>query len=839
MKKFFSILCAFAIVLSVTAAPISKKDVLAKKDVKKELRVANQAVKAPAKAVNFKSMDKKVATKATKTFTAFENGNFAEQKATVAKAPKAKKEVIDVIISEDVDWEDNCAAAGWWQVQAEDDTYYVTLSNMYAEEAAGEYAWEDLDPEYCAIWYEECGENLAFFTDGSCTVSVSEEEVIVEGTFSCEDGNTYHVKLIAAAPEPVEIPEGGEFECDEISFSFFSSDNDAYYRLNIEEIDATFYFDIVVEEGLTDVEPGKTYGLADMLEDYSYAYVGDAKILYSEASFVKNLNEDGSGDIQAIVLDADGNTWTLHYAIPATPVAESFETITADVTYSSEPYWFWTLYTFEAADEANAIILQLLPDDGIYGTWEAGTDITGIVTPLNGVESEIYSGEVVIAATAEGFKITGKVLCWNNIEYTLDLTYIVPAATREVEFTLGNLEANVFNGGWQLSGFNEDETQYVSIAAYADEVSGHYTEAELAADYCFIYTDLEFDEEGNLVSGTEFDMLKADLNVVFDEEARTMVITGKFRAQNAADETDIPEFTLNLSGAAPEIQVEEVEFAMKNMTATFTETYWDLKGQDEETGYFLEIRSLSAEIAGQYTEANLDDYWSYVGVGDGVYFDLNKANIVVSYENEVLAIQGTMVFVEASSSDTIFATIDVAGVESAPVDCSEYDAEEGNDFIHDFAEFGVYGDEEAENIWYLVGEETTGEYIVVKLIADELDYGEYAFAAESEAPYAEAGALDLNLGQVTGSFAGYVTATGISIPLWAMKEGKVVINEDNTVTVDAVNCAGAKIQCHLGTAEEGIENVVLTEDVKKVVVDGVLYIVRDGKMFNVQGAQVR
>ena len=40
-------------------------------------------------------------------------------------------------------------------------------------------------------------------------------------------------------------------------------------------------------------------------------------------------------------------------------------------------------------------------------------------------------------------------------------------------------------------------------------------------------------------------------------------------------------------------------------------------------------------------------------------------------------------------------------------------------------------------------------------------------------------------------------------------------------------------------AEQGIENVVLTEKAHKVVVDGVLYIVRDNKMFNVQGAQVR
>ena len=38
---------------------------------------------------------------------------------------------------------------------------------------------------------------------------------------------------------------------------------------------------------------------------------------------------------------------------------------------------------------------------------------------------------------------------------------------------------------------------------------------------------------------------------------------------------------------------------------------------------------------------------------------------------------------------------------------------------------------------------------------------------------------------------------------------------------------------------EGIENVVMTEKAQKVIVDGVMYIIRDNKMYNAQGAQVR
>ena len=38
---------------------------------------------------------------------------------------------------------------------------------------------------------------------------------------------------------------------------------------------------------------------------------------------------------------------------------------------------------------------------------------------------------------------------------------------------------------------------------------------------------------------------------------------------------------------------------------------------------------------------------------------------------------------------------------------------------------------------------------------------------------------------------------------------------------------------------EGIENIELTEKAQKVVVDGAVYIIRDNKMFNIHGAQVR
>ena len=58
------------------------------------------------------------------------------------------------------------------------------------------------------------------------------------------------------------------------------------------------------------------------------------------------------------------------------------------------------------------------------------------------------------------------------------------------------------------------------------------------------------------------------------------------------------------------------------------------------------------------------------------------------------------------------------------------------------------------------------------------------------------------------------------------------------------NAGKIQLQIYKGTgvhgqAPQGIENILLTEKVQKVIMDGVVYIVRDGKLFNLQGVQVR
>ena len=87
--------------------------------------------------------------------------------------------------------------------------------------------------------------------------------------------------------------------------------------------------------------------------------------------------------------------------------------------------------------------------------------------------------------------------------------------------------------------------------------------------------------------------------------------------------------------------------------------------------------------------------------------------------------------------------------------------------------------------------------------------------------------LDKSVGDWSNEVIGFAQTTFHAAD---MEDGE----EDGNIAIDL-----AETYFALCAPEEGIENVVLTEKAQKVVVDGVLYIIRDNKMYNVQGTQVR
>ncbi len=827
MKKFISLICAIAIVLGANAAPqikVAKQKSALLKEITKQK--ADKNVK-DAKSVPFKSMSVKGVKK------------------SVAKAPQAKAETVSLNFDSDIDavkFNDNSADYGWWQATANNGEYYVSLSNGDSRTtAAGSYTWDQMDADYTFIANMETGEKI-IFTAGSVSVTIEEDgKIVISASLTGEDGNTYNISITS---KPVILPEGGNFEMVDMTEEFYSADNDIYIKL-YDADGNSFSFDIVVPAGESTLTSGKEYTLADMLEDESKANYAGVTFGYKSATFKKTDKEDGSAEIVASFVDESDNVWNLHYTKPAPPTAKSFETITAEVTYVAEPFFLWTEYIFKAADEVNSIEFSLMPDATFYGTWAAGEnkDITGAVTPLNGLASDIYSGEVVIAKSESGFTITGTVLCENSVEYTLQLTYTNPEPTRDEVLMIEGLELYIYNGAWQLAGYNADSTAFVSIAAYTDEIAGNYTDADLVSDYSYIITDIVWGEDGKPTSDKEYSMISANLTVQYAAEDSTIVIDGEYLGQY---EEDIPKFTVLLKGRIPASEPAKamsVSFSMKDMDATVKEEYWELKGAEPELGYYLGIRSLSgAEIAGNYTEADLDSYWTYVGAGDDVFFDMSKAAITVSYEEGVIAITGEVTFVDAESKDTIYATLDVAGFYDGK-EHPEYD-EKGEDFIYNFEEVKI--DNSAIAQYGICAVQATGEtneiitlYFFVGTQATGLTPGEYAVNSSHEAGSVWAGEGLDSEGYITGSFAGIIGSQGIT-NIWWIVSGKVTVEESGVIVVDALNSYDKLIKCQLGkSSEEAVENTAANAKAVKRLENNTLIIEKNGVQYNVLGAELK
>ena len=89
----------------------------------------------------------------------------------------------------------NCSSVGWWEMLAQDDTYYISLSNYYTVDVAeGTYTAAELDADYSYI-STDGGDTKITFSDGSITLVTGEDSVIIDGSLTGSDQNIYNLHL--------------------------------------------------------------------------------------------------------------------------------------------------------------------------------------------------------------------------------------------------------------------------------------------------------------------------------------------------------------------------------------------------------------------------------------------------------------------------------------------------------------------------------------------------------------------------------------------------------------------------------------------------------------------
>ena len=181
---------------------------------------------------------------------------------------------IEINISDNVKWTDNCEQGGWWQIQAMDSTYYVTLSNSDSvTTAAGTYTVADLDAEFSFIEVIET-ETKITLVEGEVTITPGNDGSIkAEGKFKGSDNNTYKIILTKI---PGALPT--------VSFQFNVNEEDGITVLPSNDEAWDYY--IIDADTYASLDND-----ADYVAEFMYSKYGDAYAAAGEYTFAWDGDE--------------------------------------------------------------------------------------------------------------------------------------------------------------------------------------------------------------------------------------------------------------------------------------------------------------------------------------------------------------------------------------------------------------------------------------------------------------------------------------------------------------------------------------------------------------------
>lgn len=436
---------------------------------------------------------------------------------------------------------------GMFQFVGKDANAAVYLA-INSDSLVGHYTMDDINTRYTGIMLYNNGDTTvidALDCQASVTFVTSENMYIVTSAILGSD-TTLYMAYMAYYQKPFE-PTGDTIDVnitEPMSYKYYKSDGDWY--MSGANAEYKVYLDVVNNDSTS---PAGNYTLDQALYDYTYVTVIATNTKLELVSLEATVTDvEGRIDVAADMLCLDGNVYhvTMFYAIPE---ALAYDTIVADNFELTPLTWgSWVLgYTASASNEDYLFSLSLDEQtDSVYDA--AGGSITNLAT---NVASKIYSGSVTLGTAVDGTRtLTGDVLCMNNVQYNLDLSFVMPEPDREETLTeTGELTEYASDGVWQV--YIENANHIIGITMnYEDEIAGTYKTADM------------YDKEYNWVTeingtdSTEYIAVGMEINVAISNETAT--ITGWMIAREY-EGTEVVKYNYNLtcSVAAAGLQYDE------------------------------------------------------------------------------------------------------------------------------------------------------------------------------------------------------------------------------------------------------------------------------------------
>ena len=828
MKKIFTTILVALVAMAVSATPtkLTKLDDSSQKVEQQEklLRMLKQNV------------DKHV----TRPEQAKQETSFvAKQKCALPSMQKAM--AADIVLNGEgflvgPEYE---AATREWYVAFEAQGYTFRLC-WYGNEDnyCGTYTFDDMSMEYSWGWYQSADMFYEiYFSDVTMTISEKVEgslkQIILDATILDTNDRTYKVHSVHKA---------------------FDAKSTVNTVLNNSTVimDYGYY----VMEGSNKDMSVKLSVISDMIEgEYTKASfdMSQTKIVYKgveqqmlQADMLVMLTELSNGALgYEAALSFYNQDTVLHKVQMTVPLPAAKDTIEVEchnlsVDESFADYGFMMLY---AANKEYDIFVMYEDFAAVEGVYEnIALTVTDKTTWLD-VSS--IRGTLTLKETAEGWEANVEAYCDDYNWYSIDMNFEVPEPTKTVKV---EFEKSA------IASFRADQLNMIQLMQYADDYEASITiyNTGLGESFDMEKVLLDYTElyDWTVQSSVEI----ADVKGVLSQKGDTTIITASYIGFNAV------QYDAKFWYVVPTpVDTVEIEMPVKFSNA-LQDGYYILSSYTPDQSIFISLSPMTdGEVGGTFVN---DGLFGKFGAEGGRYdFFSGNTFIYVEAEWQNYTIEKGELVVNCATDGTI--TADAKFIARNGVYYHVKMTSKYNTHL-DFDETEEIIDRTYTTFDYVTIDDQTERngYIYLALTAaDGSDMAAFFFFAEEadEDIVVPAGVYPINSSEEYGTvfanpgvqgdgvwpsfYARMLEDGSLVVPLWLLVDGTVEVTktEDGKpyLEVNAVNSYGVEVHIVYDGTTTGLEDIDRpTDNTCKVLRNGQLLIIREGKTFNVVGIEM-
>ena len=645
-------------------------------------------------------------------------------------------------------------------------------------------------------------------------------------------------KTATAAPDTVVIP------ADQWVYKYYAETEDWY--MAIADADMTYVINL---DYYSDSFAG-TYTEADLDMYYSYIQYFDEEgytnyIDIEEATFVVTDDENGkSADVT--ILGSDGKVYVSYAYEAPIPEAKGEKTLAyttaelLDMTASSGMWQFWA----EENGWYTSIVMVAEQVEGEYTRMDMVDPLYNYLAYFTETDTTIIDMlDINATVTREGktWTLVADALGTDTIMYHITMSYTKPDPVDTVSIVATDLYIDEFEfWGYVFTSAEASNDEYRVYLSVNNQylTAGEYTSGDFSLSSCEI-TDKVAKEEIGLT----------EVNVTVAGEGNARTIVGEVVGDNNV------LYQLDLSYVVPEVaETVKVVFETPGVAEWYdADSDYFIYNENEEYFVYLDMITEKDNFVGEF--AAEDFILTYTAMGEIVDGDSTMI-MAADAKAVVTAIGESLVHIEAEITGKNGTLYLVSTDVQLPGNALKYDTEEGEvnrtyaadeitittDYVAQYGELYVElmaGDNsDYTQLLFYVEEEAEGTVIPVGTytIDDSADYGTVSAST----------GYNSNYGPIPSFYSTIVEQDGKLYydDLYFMVGGTVKVENVEgklKLTVDAVNSYDVSVKIsYVATASTGVENInVNVEGIRKQIVDGQFVIIRDGKAYNAQGAQVK